>query len=134
MRIARAGPPSIHAAGFAGVAASLLLAAAVLPIDAPLLALFACPFRAATGWPCLGCGFTHAFQFAVRGQLGAALNASPLGTLLALAGATHAAWTALRFAGLPWAPRMELAGARTRWACAVALAANWIFVAFRNRP
>lgn len=133
MRIARAGPPSIHAAGFAGVAALLLLAAAALPVDAPALALFACPFRTATGWPCLGCGFTHAFQFVVRGHLGAAFAVSPLGTLLALLGAAHAAWTALRFAGFPWAPSM-VPGARMRWACAFALAANWIFVAFRNRP
>lgn len=133
MTIARAGPPSIHAAAFAGVAAMLLLAAAALPLDAPVLAFFACPFRTATGWPCLGCGFTHAFQFAVRGQLGAALGASPLGTLLAFAGAAHASWTALRFAGLPWAPAIA-AGTRMRWACAVALAANWIFVAVRTRP
>ena len=133
MRIARAGPPSIHAAAFAAVAVLLLAAAAALPIDAPLLALFACPFRAATGWPCLGCGFTHAFQFVVRGQLGEALAASPLGTLLAVAGAAHAAWTALRFSGLPWAPAID-AGTRMRWACAVALAANWMFVAFRTHP
>ncbi len=133
MRIARAGPPSIHAAGFAGVAALLLLVAAALPIDAPLLALFACPFRTATSWPCLGCGFTHAFQLAVRGQIGAAVSASPLGTLLAIAGAAHAGWTALRFAGVPYAPAI-VAGARTRWACLLALAANWIFVALRTRP
>jgi hypothetical protein len=131
MRMVRAGPPSIHAVGLAGVAALLLFAAVALPVDAPLLALFACPFRAATGLPCLGCGFTHAFQFTVRGQLVAAFFASPLGTLLALGAAAHAGWTALRLAGLPYVPAIA-AGVRTRWACAVALAANWIFVALRN--
>jgi hypothetical protein len=129
----RAGPPSVHAVALAGVAALLLGVAAALPVDSPLLALFACPLRAATGLPCLGCGFTHAFQFAVRGQLAAAFFSSPLGTALALASAAHAGFTALRLAGLPWAPTFS-AGVRARWACAFALAANWIFVALRNGP
>jgi hypothetical protein len=131
--IERAGQPSIHAVALAGISALLLLVAAMLPVDAPLLALFACPLRAATGLPCLGCGCTHAFQFAVRGQLVAAVSSSPLGTALALASAGHAGWTALRLAGFPYAPKIG-AGVRTRWACALALAANWIFVAVRNHP
>lgn len=133
MTIVRAGPPSIHAVALAAVAALLLAVAAALPVDAPLLSLFACPWRAATGLPCLGCGFTHAFQYTVRGDLVAAFLCSPLGTALAIASFGHGAWTALRLAGLPWAPRIA-AGARTRWACALALAANWIFVALRNGP
>lgn len=133
MTIERAGPPSVHAVALAGVAALLLGVAAALPLDAPLLALFACPLRAATGLPCLGCGATHAFQFAVRGRIAAAFLSSPLGTALALASAAHAGWTALRLAGLPWTPRIP-AGVGTRWVCAFALAANWIFVALRTRP
>lgn len=121
----------MHALALAGVSVILLGAAAALPPDSPVLAVFACPFRAATGLPCLGCGFTHAFQFTVRGQLGAAVRASPLGVLLALAAAAHAAWTALRLWGFPYAPRFTLT-VRWRWACAVALAANWLFLAFRT--
>lgn len=128
--IARSGPPSVHALALAAAAALLLLAAAALPPDSPLLAAFACPLRTATGWPCLGCGFTHAFQFAVRGELAAALRSSPLGTALAFAAFAHAAWTALRLAGLPWAPRLVLT-ARRRWAFALCLLANWAFVALR---
>lgn len=129
--IVRAGPPSVHALAIAGVSALLLLAAAVLPPGSPLLAPFACPFRAALGWPCLGCGFTHAFQFAVRGETVSALGASPLGALLAFAAFAHAAWTALRLLGLPWAPRFALT-AGWRWAFALGLAANWAFVALRT--
>ena len=129
--IARAGAPSLHALALAGIAASLLAAALVLPLDAPPLSLFTCPFRALTGLPCLGCGMTHAFHFAVRGQLARAAAHSPLGLALALTCAAHVAWTALRLCGLPYAPR--LAGGRlVRWAAAVALVANWVFLCWRS--
>ena len=128
--IARAGLPSVHALGLAGVAAALLAAAAVLRIDAPPLSLFACPFRAATGLPCLACGCTHAFHFAVRGQVGAALSASPLGALLALLCAVHLLWTLLRLLGLPYEPQLRFSPP-LRWAAMAALAANWVFLAVR---
>ena len=128
--IARAGPPSVHALGLAGVAAALLGAAALLPMDLPPLSLFACPFRAATGWPCLACGCTHAFHHFVRGEFAAAFLSSPLGTSVALAAAAHLLWTALRIAGLPYAPRLKMTP-RLRWAAAAALAANWAFLVVR---
>ena len=128
--IARAGPPSVHALGLAGVAAALLGAAALLPMDLPPLSLFACPFRAATGWPCLACGCTHAFHHFVRGEFAPAFLSSPLGTSVALAAAAHLLWTALRIAGLPYAPRLTMTP-RLRWAAAAALAANWAFLAVR---
>ena len=131
--IARAGPPSVHALALAGLAASLLCAAAALPIDVPPLSLFACPLRAATGLPCLSCGFTHAFHFAVRGQIARAFAANPLGLALAIAATVHLAWTALRLFGLPWAPRFSFTQ-RWRWAAIAALAANWAFVALRGSP
>jgi len=131
--IARAGRPSLHAVALAGIAILLLAAAAALPLDAPPLSLFFCPFRAATGFPCPGCGCTHAFHFTVRGQLAAAFSCNPLGTLLALASAAHVLWTALRLAGLPYAPALQLTR-RSRWAAAAALAFSWLFVALRNGP
>ncbi|MGE5047513.1 MAG: DUF2752 domain-containing protein [Deltaproteobacteria bacterium] len=126
--IARAGPPSVHALGLAAVSVALLAAAALLPLDAPPLSLFACPLRAATGVPCLSCGCAHAFHFAVRGRFGAALASSPAGALLAAACAVHAGWTALRLCGLAYAPRLEMTS-RLRWSAALALVANWAFVA-----
>ena len=128
--IARAGPPSVHALGLAAAGGALLAAAAVLPLDAPPLSLLVCPFRAATGLPCLACGCTHAFHFFVRGELAAAILASPLGTLLALACAIHLLWTLLRLAGLRYALHVSVTR-RGRWAAAVALAANWVFLAVR---
>jgi hypothetical protein len=130
--IVRAGRPSVHALALACVAASVLAAGALLPLDLPPLALLACPFRAATGFPCIGCGGTHAFHFAVRGQFLLALSWSPLGALAAIAAATHVVWTALRLVGLPFAPRIEATPA-LRWTAAAALAANWLFVVWSGR-
>jgi len=125
--IVRAGAPSVHALALAAVGVLVLAAALVLPLDGPPLSLFACPFRALTGIPCLGCGMTHAFHFAVRGELVRAAAHSPLGLALALTCAAHAVWTALRLCGLPYAPRLpRIAG--LRWAAAAALGANWIFL------
>jgi len=125
--IARAGAPSIHAVGLAAAASALLAAAAIVPLDAPFLF---CPFRAATGLPCLTCGCTHAFHFFVRGDFAAALASSPLGALLALVCAVHVVWTLLRLCGLPYAPSVR--PTRTlRWTAAAALAANWAFLVLK---
>jgi hypothetical protein len=123
----RAGPPSLHALGLAAVAGALLLAGAVIPLDAPFLF---CPFRAATGLPCLTCGCTHAFHFLVRGQAAAAFSSSPLGAVLAIACAAHLVLTLLRLCGLPFAPLVQPTRA-VRWTAAAALAANWAFLALR---
>ena len=131
--IRRAGPPSVHAVGLAAAAAALLFGAAVLPIDAPPFSLLICPFRLATGLPCLTCGCSHAFHFFVRGQLAAALAANPLGALLALGCALHLCWTLLRLCGLRWAPVVEPTRA-LRFAALGAVAANWAFLALRAAP
>lgn len=125
----RTGSPSVHALGFAGVAASLLAAALVLPLDAPPFSWLACPFRAATGLPCLSCGCTHAFSFFMHGRILDAAQASPLGLLLALACAAHLLLTCARLAGLPFALRARI----PRWLVAAAVAANWMFLVLRSR-
>jgi len=38
-----------------------------------------CPYRLATGRPCMGCGGTHAFARAARGEFGEALRLNWLG-------------------------------------------------------
>src|SRR5205814_1298514 len=102
--IARTNGVSVHAIGLAAAAFALLAAAAVLPLDAPFLF---CPFRAATGLPCLTCGCTHAFHQFVRGELASAFMSSPLGTALALVCAFHLVWTLLRLCGLPYTPALQ---------------------------
>lgn len=114
----------------------VLLAAALLPLDAPPLSLFACPLRSLTGIPCLSCGATHAFHFALRGHFGAALLANPLAALAALALALHCALTLLRLCGLSIVPDVPRPSPRTakllRAGALTALAANWLFVLLRS--
>lgn len=114
----------MHALGLATVAASLLAAAVVVP-----LGIFECPLRAATGIACPTCGCTRAFHFFVRGDFGLSLHASPLGALAAAACVVHLAWTLLRLAGLPYAPRLPQANAALRCSAVVAIVLNWAYVA-----
>ena len=110
-----------------------LATARLLPLDAPPLSLLACPFRAATGLPCLGCGCLHAFAAVAHFDLGGAFLANPLGSLVAIAGAGFALATALRLCGVHLAaPRLGPSGARfARTAIVVMVLANWCFVASR---
>ncbi|GAC1555442.1 MAG: hypothetical protein NVS2B9_19380 [Myxococcales bacterium] len=132
----RAAAPSVHALGLAAAGALVLLAAAVLPLDAPPLSLFACPLRAATGIPCFSCGATHAFSFMMHGRPAAALAENPLAGLGALSIAAHCAWTALRLCGLVRAPSLPRPSPRAasvlRAGAVLLLMANWLFVALRG--
>jgi hypothetical protein len=132
--VVRAGPPSVHALGLAATGLFLLVAAAVLPLDAPPLSSFACPFRAATSFPCLTCGCTHAFAAVARLRFAEAFSASPLGALIALACAAHAAWTALRLCGLGHAPAAFAVTGRVRLGAAALLAGNWVFLVLHGAP
>lgn len=133
-----AAAPSVHALGLAFAGALVLLAAAALPLGAPPLSLFPCPLRAATGLPCLSCGATHAFWFAMHGRPGAALASNPLAAIGALLIAAHCALTALRLCGLRFAPAIPRpsprAARRLRAGAVLVAVANWLFVALRGAP
>ena len=123
----------MHAISLAAIALGTLVATRFLPLDAPPLSLFGCPFRAATGWPCLFCGCTHAFAHATRLEFADAALASPLGLLLALVSALHIELTALRLYGLPLSLDEPSLGVKSRWTALGLLALNWAFVAARTR-
>lgn len=114
----------MHEIGLAAAAASLLGAGALVPLDSPFLF---CPFRAATGLPCLTCGCTHAFHYFVRGELIDAFLSSPLGFLLALCCVLHLGWTIARLCGLSFVLHVRATPA-LRWTAAAVLAANWAFL------
>ena len=111
-----------------------LASARLLPLDAPPLSLLACPFRAATGLPCLGCGCLHAFAAVAHLDLRAAMLASPLGAIVALGGICLALATVLRLCGIPITlPRLRPARVRVlRIGIGLAVAANWTFVLLRT--
>ena len=128
--------PSVHAVAWAVIGALSLLAAALLRLEQPVLGLFACPLRAATGVPCPGCGATHAFVLLAHGDLAAAFFASPLWAAVALGLWLHAALTLLRLFGLRRALVLALPPERSslvRLCAGAALLANWAFVAFVSR-
>jgi hypothetical protein len=81
------------------------------------------------GIPCLTCGMTHAFVALARGDVGAALLASPFGALLAAAIWLYAVADLARSAlDLPF-PSLDLRLQRALVAVAtVALAANWAWL------
>jgi len=94
----------------------------------------ACGFRGLTGIPCPTCGSTHAALDVLHGQLGAALAANPVVTLLGLAfilgGLLAPVWA------LAKAPLPSLGSKLPLWlrlAAVAALAANWAYVIVHSR-
>jgi Protein of unknown function (DUF2752) len=83
--VSTAGSPARrfgHLDVFAAIGALSWLVARFLPV----LALpYTCPAKGLLGIPCATCGMTHAFVALAHGDVGAALQASPLGALLAAA-------------------------------------------------
>jgi hypothetical protein len=96
----------------------------------PVLALpYTCPARGLLGIPCATCGMTHAFVALAHGDLPGAVQASPLGALLAAA-----AWgfvlvdLSLLALGRPF-PRVPAGALRLATAAGVAaLLLNWAWL------
>jgi hypothetical protein len=122
----RLGHPEV----FAVIAALSFLVARFVPV----LALpFVCPLRALAGIPCATCGMTHAFVHLARGEVAAAVGASPLGALLAAGAWLFAAVDLVRVAvGLP----LPVPPARAVRAAVVlgvaALLLNWTYLLVRE--
>jgi len=71
-----------HELIWASVGLALLLASALLPVDAILrIAGYACPFRAMTGLPCVMCGGTRAWVAMGALHLRSAFALNPLAAL-----------------------------------------------------
>jgi hypothetical protein len=66
-----------------GVCVGLLLAGVVLLVAQSLgLRLYVCPFQAATGLPCAGCGLTRGTAALLRGDFTAATQFHPFSVLV----------------------------------------------------
>ncbi len=115
-----------HLDVFAAIGALSFLVARFLPV----LALpYTCPARGLLGIPCATCGMTHAFVALGHGDLAGALQASPLGAVLAAGAWGFALLDLARLAlGRPF-PRVPAGALRlATGAGAVALLLNWAWL------
>jgi hypothetical protein len=115
-----------HLDVFAAIGALSFLVARFLPV----LALpYTCPARGLLGIPCATCGMTHAFVALAHGDVAAALQASPLGALLAAAAWAFVLLDLLRLAlgrPLPSLPTSLVRAAVAAGAAALLL--NWAWL------
>lgn len=95
-----------------------------------------CPFRVATGWPCLTCGSTRAVRALLAGEASAAWRWNPLATLALLAAGLYVTYAAVvAVADLPRL-RVRLSASAARWlrVGVVGLAvATWVFLVVDGR-
>lgn len=114
-----------YAAGF-GIAARPLL-----PAVARLLP--ACPFHALTGLPCPTCGVTRAVLALLRGDASGALQANPLGAVVAAAGLLGGLLAPVWILFHGPVPR-ELSSPPVVWRvlAACALLSNWAYLVARH--
>lgn len=131
-RWVRAAAPGAGSRAIALAGVISFAVASWLRLDAPWLKLFACPLRAATGIPCLGCGATRAFVHLAHGEVARAIAANPLWALFAAILWTLALFVLARLAGLRWTLALPAFAPptlrRARIALAALAAANWAFV------
>jgi hypothetical protein len=119
-----------HAEVFAAIGALSFLVARFVPV---LGLPFICPLRGLAGIPCATCGMTHAFVHLAHGEVARAVQASPLGALLA-AGAW--AFAVLDLARWLAGARLPVPGGRAARAAATAgivlVLANWAWLVVRE--
>lgn len=103
--------------------------ALLLPWIGPLSGrLPACPLRAATGWPCPGCGSGRALAALARGDFAAALVWNPLAAAgLVAFGVVGLVAAAAELAGRPLAEPRELP-LWARVALPAGLVASWLYL------
>lgn len=113
----------------AAVGGGLLLAARFLPFERyPILA---CPLRTFAHIPCPSCGMTRAFVRVAHGELGRALEVSPLGTLLALGAVVAVGWLLLRLTVLRRGLVVELSKRESfaaRLGIVATILGNWTYL------
>lgn len=134
MRLRLENRESAYPVPRAAVAAAIVLAvlggaAAALPglEDAPVL----CPFRAATGLPCPGCGLIRSARSLFGGDVAGAFAVNPLGAALLLSAPPALAALVMTNRRGRLAVRIEASAAERRalWTALGGLvAANWAYV------
>ena len=104
-------PEALDALGLIGLLG--LLVARYVPV-ARIVPFWGCVLRERTGWPCPGCGLTRVADHVSHGNLAAAWDANPLGTVAALLFALAALAAFLHLVFRVPLPRVELSERETR--------------------
>lgn len=119
-----------HPEVFAAIAALSFVAALLLPLF-PLA--YRCPVKGITGLPCATCGMTRAFVRLAHGDVAGAVEASPLGAILAASVWAYAVADGVRVAlGAPLPVPSARAVRAATVAGIVALLANWAWLLVRE--
>lgn len=116
-------------AGIVGLAVARWVPIARLPF-------WGCAIRENTGWPCLGCGLTRAADHFSHGNLLAAWQANPLGTVAAAMFALLAVVAVLHLVFAMPVPQFHFSRLEAnviRGAFALLVVLNWVFVAISMR-
>ena len=114
----------LDALGLAGLLG--MLTARFIPVAR--LPFWGCAFRHATGLPCPGCGLTRVADRLAHFNVRGALDANPLGTLLALGFCVCAVFMLMHFAWGTRVPRLTLnprAALRVRTSVVSAVVVNY---------
>ena len=132
----RLGPGDVdHERLWLGVGALGFLVLVAFRFGMPWPAM-TCPWKALTGWPCLGCGTMRALQALAGGSVGSAFRLHPLvTTALALWVAWGAQACVVLLGGRPRL-RIVLAAAdlsRLRWLAGATVLATWTFLILDGR-
>lgn len=126
--LARRVSPALWALG----ALALALVAAHL-VELWQVPLPPCTTRSLTGWPCPFCGSTRTLMAAARGDLVAAACLNPLTFLgAAVVVGWSVVWAVERLTGRTFTAGLRRWRGRLRWGwwIAVAVAINWVYLAF----
>ncbi len=111
------------------LAGAVLIASALVPAD-NFPDLLPCPFKLLTGWPCPGCGLTHAFCDISHGNLARAWADNPFGILFYALALMCLVWPLL-VARFPSVGNIPARCRMAYWAPASLVVAMWAFDAAR---
>ncbi len=112
-----------------------LLVARFVPV-AKLIPFWGCSFRSWTGIPCPGCGLTRVADRVSHFNVLGALQANPLGTVVALLFAASVVMSFLHLVFAVPVPELvltERGWARVRWGAVTLFVLNYAFVVFAWR-
>jgi hypothetical protein len=131
-------PPSrdltlLEALGLVGAAGWFV--ARFIPV-ARLIPLWGCPFRAATGWPCPGCGLTRAADRLAHLHWAGALDANPLGAVAGILLALCAVLAVVHLLFKTRVPTVTLGPREARvfrWGLLGLVTCNYAWVILRTR-